>query len=440
MRRNERLHKNGYLRISKDNFGWGTAFRERVWASLYCSRHAKPLQVGKKYHLRSRTPNVSLVDLSATYDNASSRRALNILLSVLRTSAPSLSRVTPKRESTQTSTQSNSLGHTSRTTPVFYDPPISYTPTPSKNIAWFEAALANGYPPLLSMKLTTEKADFAWDDTEEARAFYQLISYTGFIPVQTTQDDQTVGRVHIRGRPSKAHASGSNSNAEGGPQVPILTPLDMDEAAQRERARHLARTRTYNLKYLKRRRHWGPFLPLSKPSENSVRSPQHDSGAASSGPSGSKPLINVSSEDLLMSDSDSSDDSDFIPAEEDEADMDFDSSAASLSPVPPPARVRLPRLLPTPDQLVADWAWLASARIVVEANLKEMEGLPEGIEALASLDNVREGAWSGSPMKNTDEGDNRVDEKGKGKDNGNNAELNGRVDGWDWAGVEGVWR
>lgn len=294
------------------------------------------------------------------------------------------------------------------------------------------------------MKLTAEAVDFQWDDTEEARFFYRLVACTGFIPIRTTHDDQAAGRAYTRGRPSKTNG-GSSSRGANSAENASMSTLDMAEGAQRERARHLARTRTYNMRYLKRRRHWGPFLPLTNPVESTANLPVSSMSATDTGAGGScdldaptntKATVHASSQDLLLSDTDSSDDPDFVPTEDD------GSSIVSLSPVSPPAHVRPPRLAPTPDQLVADWAWLASARIVVEANLREMVGLPDGLNAQLALDNVREGAWIGpssTPAEFIENSGNVVDVKGKGKDIGEE-ENSGAMKGWDWAGAEGVWR
>lgn len=456
---------------SKDHFDWGTAFRERVWTRLYITQHAKPLFVGRLYSLRSRGPNVSLIDFPAPCDVESSTRALKALVSVIQTSSPSRARLAEHAQSSDSSGNTThnpltgTLGHTSRTTPVFYHERNEHsndTHHDSKNISWLRTVLANGYAAPLSMKLTAATVDHAWDDTEEAQAFYKLISCTGFVPVQTQtlSVHDTEGRAnahHHRGRSAHGAGSSASSNTNSRPslQGATLTSLDLDEAAQRKRARHLARTRTYNLKYLKRRRHWGPFLPLSVSAENVADSPS----AAASGPS---PLVsgalgtanNVPSQDLLLSDSDSSDDSDFVPSlseVDDDAGADPDSPAASpsvspaASPVPVRAKLKAPRLAPTPDRLVADWAWLASARVVVEANLREMEEMPERLEALVSLENVREGAWvarrgvGGAGVR--DGAEDGVDKEGKGKGKGARTDTEeDSIDGWDWAGVEGVWR
>lgn len=68
--------------------------------------------------------------------------------------------------------------------------------------------------------------------------------------------------------------------------------------------------------------------------------------------------------------------------------------------------------LPPPQLLEPDWGWLGAARILVEANMKDLE--IDGLHRFTSLDSWREQGWVESST---------------------NVSTS-----WDWAGVEGIWR
>jgi hypothetical protein len=175
-------------------------------------------------------------------------------------------------------------------------------------------------------------------------------------------------------------------------------------------------------------------------------------------------------------DDDESDDPDYVPAGTDsDSDSNTENDAESspnddheLFPLinlitsqdtdPAPAGTRLP----SPDTLVPDWTWLAGARIIVEANLRDMlrrsstvdtgpEGAESGMEDVANALRRMEGLRMGGAPGFWDDGwkvwdkapgyaDSKVDEKGKGKAEEMHEYEEEVEQGWDWAGAAGTWR
>jgi hypothetical protein len=100
------------------------------------------------------------------------------------------------------------------------------------------------------------------------------------------------------------------------------------------------------------------------------------------------------------------------------------------------AAFRIPSHLLTPD-----WAFLASVRIVVDANMRENGW--EGLNGISELDAVRIGRWPAKREEQESGGECMIgeDEKAKmPKRNMGRKPTAGSVEGWDWAGVEGIWR
>ncbi|KAH9946734.1 hypothetical protein B0H21DRAFT_387623 [Amylocystis lapponica] len=350
-------------------FDWGTEFRCRVWTANY---------------IRASTDGTSHPSAPTARSAACARDtlALDSLLSVVHSARPCpptivFSFLSPAH----TTPRPGSDAASNPTYPIF--PPQPHTllsalrrPTPSAstpigylcslNIPWFEAVLARGLPPALTALI----AGPSWDgglaghlrtphDARRMHAFGQLVAYTGFLP------------------------------------SPASAP-DMSAAAQHARARRLARMRVYNMRYLARARHWGPFVRV-------------DGGAPA-----------LYSEDEDVAEAEDKEDT-AGPAEED--------------------------ALPTCAQLRPDWAYLGAARIVVEANLREAVGAQE-LSGLVWLDGLRRGS---APCDTGAGGAPREDavrswraapdgDRGKGREIDHARDRADAVDGWDWAGVTGVWR
>ncbi|KAJ7081970.1 hypothetical protein C8R43DRAFT_909731, partial [Mycena crocata] len=207
-------------------------------------------------------------------------------------------------------------------------------------------------------------------------------------------------------------------------------PLDTKETTstldhQYATARAIARTRVYNTKYLMPERCWGPFQPLDPTQSHTYTWRRR----------------------LCC----------FVPPDSDSQDADLALRSASTSRhhVFHPSYV-----FPAPHRVVPDYAFLAAARLIMEANMRdkfEMEvqfysgsssqlaaadvglELGEVVEAMKSLDLVRMGGapgfwdvWHPEKAELEDETPSPID-KGKSK-------ATDEVEGWDWAGVEGEWR
>lgn len=140
--------------------------------------------------------------------------------------------------------------------------------------------------------------------------------------------------------------------------------LDRSLDPPQRRARYRARELVYDMHYLDSSRHWGPYLPVSGGPWVVSRAIHEDIlGNNASDEPGEPSLLN------------------------------FDS-------------------LPPPQLLEPDWGWLGAARILVEANMKDLE--IDGLHRFTSLDSWREQGWVESST---------------------NVSTS-----WDWAGVEGIWR
>lgn len=393
----------------------------------------------KVYHLRSRTSATTTSHVTSPYDHEKNTRALEALLLAILTACPYSTQpsiVNPAAETDLLGAEFSHYVACALTLSYMSDNTLIYPPSPhhqaaafiqSSNISWLRAVLASGYPAALVAKLLTEKKDPIWENTEEARLLYRLVSYTGFIPIPVDEADDTAQpppeyqdrRQRGRRTPgataqhTPTQAQRSSTRQQPAPP-PTNSVLNMDCEAQRSRIHILARMRAYELDYLSRRRHWGPFRPVS-PAASDAHA-KLESTMARGNPA---PL-----------DDDDSDDSEFVPlAVEDESDADSDTSSRESTPAPEPRRTGRP--VPTSAELVPDWAWLASARIVADANLAALTTDVNGdtitdIGGLHDWNGLREGTWSREP-------DSDNDGKLKLKDSRN-------VSGWDWAGAEGMWR
>ncbi|EMD36004.1 hypothetical protein CERSUDRAFT_115937 [Gelatoporia subvermispora B] len=372
--------------------------------------------------------------------------------------------------------------------------PASTDHPSSRNIAWAEDVLARGFPPALA----TQLAGDAWagglmgqfqneDEKREMQALGRVVAYTGFLPVLAPEDaapeaDASASTGVVEGiaecsSASSVQAKGSEGSSSMTRRLAVkatyLQPppntrsavsraasADMSAEAQLKRARRLARMRVYNMRYLTRERHWGPYLPVPTPREpGAPDTPDRDELL--------EPILQLfASARRAATDDDGhahgheeseDDDNEYVPAEggsgsesqesdgasHDEGEGEGESASGSEEDtfvVPPAAAGRAP---PPPELLRPDWAYLAAVRVVIEANLREAVKADD-LAGLVSLDGLRTGSapWNmdmhdappGPEVEKApaDEG------KGKGKEVPESDED--EVEGYDWAGVTGIWR
>lgn len=385
-----------------DCFDWRTGYTERVRAAS-CMR---------RWTLEADNSEGTPEELCTI---------LRALIAALTTAAPCVSRTDAEPVAVVSSTPPFPVS--SPSFPGFPPSPSigkAGNPQSSLNISWANLLLQSGFPSWLTKRLTSAEAlrDNSWSARPEARLFHQLVCFRGFCP--NIKNDLPI-------------ASSTRSRSD-------LWKL-------RTQARRLARTRVYNMHYLTPRRHWGPFLPVPvtdpappdpQPSSSShPASPPQASSSTQAPPSTAEPDPNDPDEAgleyliSLLDDGDGADDDDdeYVPAvtadDEDTDDSDRDEFTQGGNDI-----VFFRALLssvhdgPVPEQkdMRVDWEWLAAARIVVEANLRESIGEdddyeqqttdPEVLRGLFSLEGLRPLSAPGLPTG---------------------------VKG-DWAGVEGAWR
>ncbi|KAJ7275440.1 hypothetical protein B0H12DRAFT_1087339 [Mycena haematopus] len=398
-----------------------------------------PVQIGYNWH--NFTSRIAAANCLAAGDSASNFEAL---VDVVATAAP----VPPLR----------TLDPIQRRRLVF--PPLLRELAPSANTAWLNKVLSRGYPPSLAKRMLASfdpdgpectRAEF--EDTPAGMAFTKFTFLRGFIPVDPSQSSSALDHQHAT-------------------------------------ARAFARSRVYNTKYLMPERCWGPFQPLdpSQPHVYEWRNrlsrftlPESDSQDAdialrSASSSHRAQIIHPSSIVLAPS---------LLDPDEDVDDPDYDPDADD-SDAEENGYVDGPHLLhflssrgidftdertyptyvfPAPHRVVPDYAFLAAARYIMEANMRDkfdMERhfsitgsaskqaaadvgleLSDVVDAMQSLDLVRMGGapgfwdiWRPEILEgDDDDNDPAPIDKGKGK-----AAESDEVEGWDWAGVAGEWR
>ena len=244
-------------------------------------------------------------------------------------------------------------------------------------------------------------------------------------PTKDAEEDEQ----ETTGLPSTTPARLASETFIAGASVVAGLSLDTSAAAQARRARRLARMRAYNLRFLDPARAWGPFL-RADPAAGLAAAPapvvDSDQNSKGKGREGGE----LGSCGRAKQEVDSYDE---------ESDWE---------PLPQPTLRKetwTHTQLPPPAALSPDWTFLAAARVVVEANLREAVGAAQ-LEGLSALDGLRAGSGPleigacavrcGEQM-----------EKGRGKGGGSGvdgASVKGEAqvqgEGWDWAGVTGVWR
>ncbi|KAG6853500.1 hypothetical protein C0991_003774 [Blastosporella zonata] len=305
----------------------------------------------------------------------------------------------------------------------------------SLNTIWVNKILKHGYPPSLVKKYllaghqpskplkVTEEPLCGYP--EEGQLFHRLVFRKGFVP--------TLPSVEV-------------------PWKTLQSAEDQSVAA-----REVARSKVYNLRYLRPERSWGPFLPPSAMCDSEAKPKP-----STTFPDFEQELSSYIS-NYIVDDVSDSDDEDFEPAEDEDDETD--------DGVPQVVRLSFGRrqfdpkfVMPRPHEVVPDYAYLAAARMLVEMNLREalIMGQPESavagagsidkiIDALACLDFGRmggvpafwENSWvdleqhfgpeDGQSIPPTSPSTGR-DRKGKGK--ATDVEW---IQGWDWAGAAGHW-
>ena len=233
--------------------------------------------------------------------------------------------------------------------------------------------------------------------------------------------------------PSTTPARLASETFIAGASVVAGLSLDTSATAQARRARRLARMRAYNLRFLDPARGFGPFLRADPPAGPAVAAA--DSTTAEEEAKGK----GEGREGLCGRAADR--------GESDDEESDWE-------PLPPPTlRKEAEKAtwthtrLPPPGELSPDWTFLAAARVVVEANLREAVGAAQ-LVGLTALDGLRAGSAPleiGACAVRCDEQAGRSADKGREGAAGLK-DLSGSVpgqvqsEGWDWAGVTGVWR
>ena len=414
-----------------EDFDWEDEYQERIWAAEYI-RH----QADLTYRLSAVRPT----DEEVTHMNI---RAFDALLSVVGTALPCPPTIV-------LSFLGGGGGTPHRPSPTYDQYPV-FPPLPqaigrfssnivavgpsdaggrnfgqaarARNTAWLESTLARGYPPELTAAFSGEKWEGGTAGTSldaarfrEMQAAGQLIACTGFIPIP-------VPLVAVLPVPAPYIGDGMYMSVE----------------RQLKRARRLARQRVYNMRYLSHDRHWGPFLPAERRRKSPVRQrvaedeellqpllalireattppgPDHDHDheeeQAQSG----------SAEDDNHSAADEGD------GEDDASDSEGDEDDGAQADAEPRS-----------SELRADWAYLAAVRMVVEANLRETVQNAQDLRGLLSLDGLRPGSapWDCSAYKVPDPPE-EGSSSGKGKEK---ATAPDECEGWDWAGVTGIWQ
>lgn len=453
-------------RHSEDDFEWDTQFRRRVWAADYIRRQTSLAREAEQAFKEGAAPNVEV-----THRNI---RAFDALLSVISTALPCpptivFSFLPPPSGPPDTSAPLTPTSNYPTFPPLpqaisgFTNSVTTVGPTDStgrsfghtlraNNIAWLADVLANGLPPEVTALFCGERwvggvtgRDLDESQFREMQAAGHLIACTGFLPIPSALSHFISPPVTAM-RGERACSSETHSTSSGNDAGKALY---RSSERQLKRARRLARMRVYNMHYLSRARHWGPYLPVETTEGNATRATPEDSDmllplfaliGAHGRPHTQDNEPEDQDEDAHMSDDAGDDDDDIVVDEmdndeeaegedvfEDEDEDEEDADAVDDGSVP----------APTSAQLRADWAHLAAVRVVVEANLRESFQASE-LRGLFSLDGLRRGSapWDASAYKPPQSIDEMPEEVGKGKEKLTESDD---VWGWDWAGVTGVW-
>lgn len=418
--------------VDSSEFDWGHEFRRRVSAESFFKSHSvhtavilSLLPVSSSFY-HHKTTGVGMRMISGKHE-ARCLEELRTLLSVIKTTAPcdlkyGSSFTTNDRLGTQMPHRAQPLVHTlnyiSVNTPEFAVRTDRTSAEPSRNISWLQGTLKQGLPLALVHKFAGYERDSDWDKSPEAQALGELVCCTGLIPARELPE------VFAR----DSHRVSASSSDEDINTPVRKSSLDMTADGQATRARYRAREIVYNLSYLTRRRHWGPYLPVFLPPDETSMSQYAQASNVDS----------VSDVAVDNSETDSEVDPDFIPSEDDILTPPETDNAAETEGMI--QRRRRMRALPTPKQLVPDWTWLAAARIIVEANLREIK--TTGVDEFITWNIWRERAWVlPEHDRKRKTGFSGQSEEGVGQESEPaKQDSEDEVPGWDWAGVEGFWR
>ncbi|KAI0086832.1 hypothetical protein BDY19DRAFT_1092838, partial [Irpex rosettiformis] len=460
-------------------FDWGEEFRARVWAINYLRSQS---------NTKNRLP-------SAPRRRELNSDAISTIVRMIETAEPSPPTVivsfAPDKASTND--EASFAWH-----PPFPPPPkTSSTPTStptsdlfkpntdcSSNIRWLEQLVAGGLPPDLVKKLSGKRLygglQGVWNSptlAREIRAFCKLICCTGFVPIPQPEEPEA---ADLETAPAPTSNDDDDSLLFSFSPLPTFASdipkgLSMSVAAQRIRARRLARMRVYNLRYLNQVRHWGPYL----------LPPKLDNTASEVDVSRMflAPILNFLADHLQTNwltgdddddnddDEDDSSDDEYVDADNGEEHTDDDSQEDESeheeqndednipyqleaeypteepeheeehedgfeedqdehdeipTQHPPPVEEGSPTPIPGPSEMRADWTFLAAARIVVEENPRESVE-PSDLVGLCALNGLRRD--SAPRVLNSPEVQRPVGTSSR--------VIEG---GWDWAGVTGSWR
>ncbi|KAJ7630508.1 hypothetical protein FB45DRAFT_915746 [Roridomyces roridus] len=328
-----------------------------------------------------------------------------------------------------------------------------------------EPVLEQGYPPVLTQRFQRsfmhDGSVFSrpeFEDTPEGQSFYKLAFLRGFVPSSVPEDDVGPSQRWLR------------SSAKGHHHEMAL-------------ARALARTRVYNTKWLMAERCWGPFQPLDPAHPNAYtwrnrlcQPPATDSQDEGLALRSASPHMHRSvhpssillTTSLLDADEDI-DDADYNPTDSD-SDSDTEDTPHLLHFLSSHGidfadqRTHPTYVFPAPHRVVPDYAFLSAARLVLEANMREIFEretfrtssssslrnaatdvgleLHDIVDAMQSLDLTRMGGAPGfwNVWRPESAEDEEEDEKPAPVDKGKGKANDDEVEGWDWAGVTGEWR
>ncbi|KAK0469311.1 uncharacterized protein EV420DRAFT_1633727 [Desarmillaria tabescens] len=386
--------------------------------------------------------------------------------------------------------------------PICPWPPLSREAviSSSLNSGWLDGALSHGYPAnavsrflLFQPKLdeqTNPRDRETWDQSSTGQAFHHILLLFGFKCAPNfkfwrtkglTRDSlvEKITRRRTRFATTEEDETQVKDKGKGKAKARDIEEITFDNVIQMKMARNAAKLRVYNMKFPDPQRCWGPFMPIPsleprKPANGPELLPIFRNGSPQILAFG--PLIGLGEDSILEfnarideDDEDDPNDTDYEDRE-DNADEDENDDPNRPPPYLPlfllnqalaggdPDEERHPTFIfpPFPHELKPDWSFLASARVLIEANVRDRahvvhsdprdrEAFLEAMEALKNLDHLRMGGAPGfewdkwrrlnGKAEEAEEMDLTVDDKGKGKEASDD-----EVDGWDWAGVTGEWR
>ncbi|KAI0822108.1 hypothetical protein BC628DRAFT_1390972 [Trametes gibbosa] len=422
------------------DFDWGAEYRKRIWVAHYFVREAASAptsteEMGYSYGPEVVRRNICALDTLVSVVRTTRSCAPSVVISFISDGSGGLPSIGseyptfPPLSQSLRSISSTSFGHASN----------------SRNVTWLAHVLANGYPPSIISRFCGRKWEggtagqfLEEDEFREMQAAGRLIACTGFIPMP--------------------HNTAPPTSPIEGPMPAPPAASYMSEEAQRKRARRLARMRVYNMRYLGRERHWGPYLPCEEKKMARVSTMPIDDDLlqpilALFHMPGNDPHDVDDEEEEETEDQEEHDHdhdhehgNDLGDEDEDEEghqheEEDDGTSNAAAEPITigragQPAVSSTQLSPPTPAQLRPDWAYLAAVRTLVEANLREAF-VGEDISGLLSLEGLRPGSapWDVSHSKVDASADVVTSSKGKAR-----ASESDEVEGWDWAGVSGIWK